>query len=266
MQGMFLPLAKYYLEGNIPAQDFFWRQYEVLHPIGVPEGSDPCIVVNNTWHNGAASGVIKIDDYETNSSTTLSSTGGTVSWSVSNVYEGKLDDNNTSFTWMTSDPMNGMTYARPTDMTNGVVFDWNGGSSFYEQEVVAGLKDFSGSTYLSFRACQGTRHPYTTAVLGDLTFEVTLVDGDGDTSTINIGAYGAGIEEPYQRTGEGTGAGWHNAFETIMIRLTDFLTNGSDLDLDDITAIRFEFGPTHGSNEGRIGLDQIELTSDPMPN
>jgi len=52
-------------------------------------------------------------------------------------------------------------------------------------------------------------------VLGDLTFDVRLRDSQGGSSTINIGAYGGGIEEPYQRTGCGSGTGWANEFETI---------------------------------------------------
>ena len=66
---------------------------------------------------------------------------------------------------------------------------------------------------------------------------------DGTTSTMNIGAYGGGLEELYQRTGCGTGAGWSNEFETIRLGLAAYLNNGSGLDLTDIVAVRFEFGP-----------------------
>jgi hypothetical protein len=266
MQGMFLPLVKYYFEGNIPAQDFFWRQYEQFHPIGVPEGTDPCIVVNNTFRNGNPVGNVTIDDFQTNPATNLSSSGGAVTFDVQNLAEDRLDDRDSSFTWVASDPWNGFTYGRVTDTTRGTVFDWSGTSRFYEQAIVPALRDFSDNHYLSFRTAQQSRHPLTTAVLGDVTFTVTLRDGAGTTSSINIGAYGAGVEEPYQRTGAGTGAGWSSDFETIKIRLTDFLHNGSGLDLSDIVAVRFNFGPAFGSNEGRIGLDEIMLTNDPMPN
>ena len=99
-------------------------------------------------------------------------------------------------------------------------------------------------------------------MLGDLTFDVTLVDGAGTRSSINAGAYGGGIEEPYQRTSCGSGTGWAADFETIRIRLTDYLTNASGLDLSDIRQVALEFGPTHGSSEGRLGLDDLELTTD----
>ena len=106
--GLFLPLIKHYVEGNIPAMDFFWRQYEHFHPIGV-DLSDPCIVVSNEYRNGAETGNYFIDNYETQTSTGVSSSGGSVSFTVSNVVEGRLDDNNTSFSWTSSDPFNGAT-------------------------------------------------------------------------------------------------------------------------------------------------------------
>jgi len=269
-KGYFLPLIKYYIEGNIPATDFLWRQWESFKPIGAPTsycsvtGGDG-VVVDNTYRNGSDAGNFMIDDYQTQTSTGVSSSGGTVTYSVSNVVEDRLDDNNTTFTWSSSDPMNGMTYGRSSDTTRGVVFDWNGSNRYYEWEVISAEQDFSDYLYLSLRACQGTRHTYTIAELEDLTFTVTLRDGSGTTSSINIGAYGGGLEDPYQRSGEGSGTGWHNDFEAIRIRLTDFLTNGAGLDLTDIAAVRFDFGPSWGSSEGRIGVDELMLTNDIQP-
>jgi hypothetical protein len=146
------------------------------------------------------------------------------------------------------------------DPSRGAVLEWPAGSDrFLEFAVAEAARDVTPWTFLSLRACQQTRHPLTIAELGDLTFTITLRDGAGATSSINIGAYGGGVEEPYQRTGGGSGAGWQNEFETIRIRLTDFLHNGSGLDLTDVRAVRFEFGPSYGSSGGRIGLDEIEL-------
>ena len=260
-KGYFLPLIKYYVEGNIPALDFLWRQWEDLKPIGAPTGT--CIVVTNTFHNAAPAGNFVIDDYQSNTSTTVSSSGGTVTYDVQNLTEGRLDDNNTSFTWTASDPMNGMTEdsSEASDDSRGVVFDWTDQDRYYEFEVVPGQHNFTAYRYLSFRAAQGTQHPNTLAEMGDLTFSVTLVDGSGGTSTINIGAYGGGIEQPYARSG-----GWHNEFETVRILLTDFLADGTGLDLTDVAAVRFDFGPSFGSSEGRLGMDDIELTSDGPPN
>jgi len=257
--GLFLPLIKYFAEGNIPATDFFWRQYERFHPIGV-NTSDPCVVVTNEYRNGADDGNFFIDDYQVEESLYTSSSGGAVSFSVQNVAEGNLDDLNSSFSWTTSDPFNGATHASTGDTSRGVVFDWDSTDAYYEWEVIPSQRDFSDDLFLSFRGAQGTQHPYTLAVMGDLTFTVTLRDGVGVTSSINIGAYGGGLEQPYDRQG-----GWHDDFEVIRIRPSDFLANGSGLDLTDIVAVRFNFGPSWGSNEGRIVVDELMLTNDYPP-
>ena len=124
-------------------------------------------------------------------------------------------------------------------------------------EIPGSASDLSGFSSLQFRAAQGTRHPDTTAVFGDQDFEVVLIDGDGDEQAISIGAYGGGIEEPYQRTGFGTGAGWQNEYEVIRIRLAEFTVDGSSVDLDDIAAIRLDFGPSSGTSRGRISVDDL---------
>ncbi len=257
--GLFLPLIKHFAEGNTPATDFFYRQYERFHPIGV-DVSDPCIVVTNECRPDPANGAFFIDDYQSQHDAGTSSSGGTVTFTVQNLTEGRLDDNDWYFTWSTGDPFNGATQAGPDDDSRGVVFDWNDADRCYEWEVVPGARDFSQYLYISFRGAQGTQHPHTLAFLGDETFTLTLRDGTGVSSSIHIGAYGGGIEQPYQRQG-----GWHNEMEVIRIRPSDFLTNGSGLDLTDIVAVRFDFGPSWGSNEGRIVVDELMLTNDYPP-
>ncbi|HXU31406.1 MAG TPA: hypothetical protein VN851_12580, partial [Thermoanaerobaculia bacterium] len=257
--GYLLPLIQHYVEGNVPALDFLTRQYESFRPIGVP--ADPCIVVTNEYRNGAAVGNFVIDDYQTQPATGTSSSGAAVTFNVENLTEGRLDDNNSDFAWTATDPFNGATQGQASDTTRGVVFDWTGADRFYEWQVPAGTNDFTRFLYLSFRGAQGTQHPNTAVLpLGDLTFSVTLRDGLGATSRIGIGAYGGGLEEPYQRSG-----GWHNEMETIRIRTTDFLNNGSGLNLNNIVAVRLDVGPTFGSNEGRIVIDDLMLTNDLAP-
>jgi hypothetical protein len=89
---------------------------------------------------------------------------------------------------------------------------------------------------------------------------VELRDANGAKSSMSIGASGGGLEEPYQR-----GGGWADEMETIRMRITDFLNNGSTLDLTKIVSVRFKFGPAYGSREGRIVLDDLMLTNDGMP-
>lgn len=261
--GHFLPLVKHYVEGNIPALDFLTRQYESFRPIGVPTDND-CIVVSHEYRNASGVRNLVIDDYQTETATDTSSSGGDVVFDVDNLSEGRLDDANSTFTWPladpTSDPFNGATQAGATDTSRGVVFDWTDEDKFYEWRLTGSRRNFSHYGFLSFRGAQGTQHPNTLAADEDLTFSVTLRDGSGTTSTINIGAYGGGFEQPYDREG-----GWHNEMETIQIRLTDFLNNGSGLVLTDIAAVRLDVGPTFGSNRGRIVIDDLMLTSNISP-
>ncbi|MEM8993720.1 MAG: hypothetical protein AAGF23_02895, partial [Acidobacteriota bacterium] len=270
--GYFLPLVKRYVDDNIPSIDFLTRQYESFRPIGVPTGN-PCIQVSNEYLDASPNTfanpqkTVIIDDYQSQFADATSSIGAPVTFTVTNLTEGLLNDTNTDFAWTPADPFNGATQggssdAYPTTRTDderGVVFDWAGGDRFYEWTIPAGERDFTDNLFLSFRGAQGTRHPNTLAVLGDLTFTVTLRDGQAApaSSSISIGAFGGGLEQPYQRSG-----GWHNEMETIRIRLTDFLNNGSGLDLTDVVAIRLDVGPTHGSAEGRIVIDDLMLTND----
>lgn len=269
--GHFLPLVKRYVDDNIPSIDFLTRQYESFRPIGVPTG-DPCIQVSHEYLDATPNTptspqkTIIIDDYQSQFANGTSSIGSPVSFTVQNLTEGLLNDTNTDFAWTAADPFNGATQGGSTDGLTvrsdderGVVFDWTGNNLYYEWEIPAGERDFTDNLFLSLRGAQGTRHPNTLAVLDDLTFTVTLRDGSAmaTTSSISIGAFGGGFEQPYQRSG-----GWHNEMETIRIRLTDFLNNGSGLDLTDIVAVRLDVGPAHGSPQGRIVIDDLMLSND----
>ncbi|MFQ6041193.1 MAG: hypothetical protein ACE5PV_10085 [Candidatus Poribacteria bacterium] len=260
-KAVYLALVKHYVNGNIPAKDYLWRQYERFKPIGV----SPDTVVVSEYKEGPDSGKFVIDDYQSQSSLWKSSSGGRViRYRVSDLQEGLLDDNNTNFTWVTSDPFNGMTRARFNDSTRGLVFSVSpdDGNGFIQWQIIPEASDFSQFKYLSFRACQGTRHPLTTAKLSDVNWAVLLVDGNSNSSFINFSAYGGGIEEPYQRTGYGSGAGWQNEFETIRIRLNDFLTNRPDFDLTNIKSVTFIFSHILTERPARLGLDDLELTED----
>lgn len=257
LKSYLLPLVKYYIEGNVPSYDCLWRQWESFRSTTLPTTS--CMVVDLQYRPAPAGGEIVIDDFQTQNSTVISSSGGAVAFDVDNLTEGRFDDPGVDFTNNAAEPMNGMTLAAATDIARGIVFDWTNADRSLNFEVVPALQDVRAFQYLSFRACQVARHPNTTAVLGDLQFQVRLRDQNGTTSTIPIGAYGGGIEEPYQRSACGTGTGWGNDFETIRIRLTDFQRDGSGLDLEHLASIEFLFGPSNGSALGRIGFDDLMI-------
>jgi hypothetical protein len=262
MRGYLLPLLSHHIRGNIPAKDFLWRQYERFHPIGAPV-ANPCVVADLMYRDGDASGKLVIDDFQSNASQTVSSSGGAVSFTVTEFDEGLLNDANNNFTYVVTDEFNGFTVSGNGDNSRGIVFSYDGGADqWLNFELPAGGRDLTRFEFLSFRAAQATRHPNTISDLGDTTFHVALIDGAGGESSIGIGAFGGGIEEPYQRTNCGTGAGWNNEFETIRIRLEDYQNNGAPLDLTDVRAVRFRFGPSFGTPSGRIGLDDLELTTD----
>jgi hypothetical protein len=254
-----LVLIQNAVRGNEVAMEFVQREKESMQPLGVRSSTN---VVNEYKAPFDLSQKTIIDDFQTQTSTGIASSGATVTFNVSNFSEGRLDDNNTSLTWLASDPFNGMTRANNgADQHRGIVFDYN--SNTFLQYDLLGLPAFSDWTQyqtLSFRACQGTRHPDTIAITENQTFTVTIIDGSGNSSSINIGAYGnAGLNEPFPRTGSGTGTGWGNEFETYRINVQDFLRDGSGVDLGDIDRIRFEFGPSFGTSRGRIGFDDLEL-------
>ena len=254
--GYMLPLVKRYVEGNIPALDFFERMDGDLRPFGLA-GS---VIAAKEYREPLAFGHFVIDDFQTNTSTVTSSSGGAVSGNVANLTEGLMRDQDGSFFWSVSVPMNGMTrYDDSGDTGRAAVFDWSSpGTYFYEFEVIPAERDLSDDAFLSLRACQGTRHTQTDLLDGPLEFTVTLRDTSGTTSSIKTGVYGD-ITRTYKRTSWGSGAGWANEYNSVRLRLTDFLVDGSGLDLTSIEAVRLEFGGSFGSARGRLGIDDIEI-------
>ena len=258
MKAYLLPLAHNYFYNAPEVQELLWRQDEEFQP-AIPIAG-PCIVVNKTYQRRTTPRFV-VDNFQTFRELLTSSQNGAVSYTAKAAREGAFDDPDSNFTYSESEFMNGMTYSITGEDWRGVTLGWNTEGGDAEWEVVAAKRDISTWRYFSFRAGQITRDPNTTAALGDLTFAVELRDEDGNTSSINIGAYGGGLEEPYQRTSCGSGTGWSNFFETIRIPVADFTTDGTVLDLTRIEAVRFVFGPSFGSTVGRIGIDDLELTN-----
>ncbi len=260
MKAYLLPLVEWYVKGNPAGRECLWRQWETFRSPGAP--SSACVVAD-LMHREPAANRLVIDDFETNSDLALSSSGGAVTFDVDNAAAGLLDDPNTVFTQSASEPMNGMTFSgSATDATRGMVFDWNSNDREIGFALVPGLMDTSSWEYLSLRACQATRHPLTAADVGDLSFTVRLRDALGASATIRINAYGGGIEEPYLRTGCGSGAGWANEWETVRIPLADFGRVAGGLDRAQIVGVDLLFGPSHGSARGRLGLDDLGFVRD----
>lgn len=250
----YLCLVKAVLDGSVAAADVLARHYEDLRPLSIAAGT---IVVNDHRPASAAPAFV-IDDFQTNTGIALSSSGGAVTATVTNLAEAKSNDANTSFSWLASDVMNGMVRGRTSDLERAAVFDY-AAPAFLEFEVPAAGQDTTAWRWLSFRAGQGTRHPNTTAALGNQTFLVTLRDIHGTSRSVNLASYKIGLQEPYQRTGFGTGAGWQDEVELVRIRLGDFLAGDNTLDLSAIVAVRFDFAAPDTSAQGRIVLDDVRF-------
>lgn len=262
-----LAMIEHVLDGSPAAKDFLWRQKEVLKSAGVA----PATVIGRDFRDALAGGGFVIDDFQSEPDPAVSSSGEAVTLTVSNVLQDLLADNNGDLDWSPADPMNGLTRvndsAAPNDDHRGLVFDWTSGDDvLIEFDVAPAETDWSDDGYLSLRAGQMPRHPETVAVLEDLSFEVSLLDGSGGGSSILIDAYGAGLEEPYQRQDGtpgfpcgGMGFGWQTEFEVIRIRLSDFQRDGSGLDLSNVTSVRLRFGGV-GSAQGRLILDDLRLS------
>ncbi|MCA8942543.1 MAG: hypothetical protein KDB80_08320, partial [Planctomycetes bacterium] len=269
MLGYLLPLVEYHVHGDVPSRDFLWRQWEGFRPVGAPTlGS---VKVNFMFQDAPDSGKFVIDDFQDQSTVSpfLATSGASVSFDVSSFVEGRADDANLTFTDSAADPFNGFTHDEYTGSgpfrsnSYACVFEYNQQNRqiVYDLTTASPRPNLFDYEYLSFRAAQASRHPRTTAGSADVRFEVSLEDGSGHVGTVRIDAYGGGIEDPYDRSGCGTGSGWTSEYETIRIRLTDFQNDGAGLDLGDVQTLTFSFGPSHGSGQARLGLDEIELTT-----
>lgn len=222
--------------------------------------NDPLLLPATAFDSVALStfkpvGAQVVDDFQSEPDPGVASSGASVAFTVADVDEGLLMDGDGALTWTDDDPMNGMTQAAgPGDLAAGVVFDWEQPAAF--GYTLAGAQDWSGARALTLRVCQGTRHPLTVALDGDLAFSVTVTDGAGVSVTRPAITPAAA---PYQRNRAGNGTGWSNAFSTVRLPLVDFTTADPALDLTDIVGVRLEFGGEGDAPFGRLGLDDLEI-------
>ncbi len=252
----YLALLGWYLDDIPAAAEYFQRLYDDLRPSALA----PTTVVASVYRAAAASDKLVLDDFQLGLTPDASSSGGVVAIDADDVAEDGLQDGDSRFSWSASDEMNGMTWADDRlDLDRGLVLGWaSGAEASIDWEVPAGQGDWRSWSTLSFRACQVTRHPNTVALGVPLDFTVTLVDGAGAESAVAFGSWG-GLNQPYQRSGSGQGAGWANEFETVRIPLHAFDAEGASLDFSDIVAVRFDLGGPFGSATGQIGVDDLEV-------
>ncbi len=246
-----LAMSELYCKQNLAGKEFFTRSYSEYRPMN----TDDSVVISNEYRDAQSSAKKVIDDFETNDSLNLASSGANVMSNLQNSEEVLMKDISGNFNYSPTQPANGMTRARFTDSPHCLVMEWDS-AGFVQYIIPDSLKDFSGYEFLSFRACQRTHHPFNVAIDSSVSFFVSLVDEAADSASILIEDYGP-IIQTYQRSG-----GWQNEFCTVRIRLTDFLINGTQLDLATIESFGFSFGSPGASAMGALGIDDIELVNE----
>lgn len=256
VRGYYLPLVSLYARNDDASRDYLDRLYEDFKPAGVPDGE----MIAIQYKDNEATGNYMIDDFQTQTGLNTSSSGQPVTFSVSILTEGQMDDANSLFTHDGSDAFNGSAmWAKPGDDPRGAAFTIGNQDAFYSFQLAANERDLTDDTYFSMRAAQSSRHVLNVAQGTPLDFQVELEDMSGNKSVIDIGNYGR-VTQTYPRTGQGAGAGWATEFNTIRIRLDDFTTDGTgNLDLSNIFAVNLLFGPSHGSAQGHFAVDDIEI-------
>jgi hypothetical protein len=252
----FLALAEWYAKENPAMEDLLIRSANEFRPSSIADE----VTISNEFRPALDEVEFVIDDYQTNTGTDLSSSGVEVSSNLEELHEILMQDYDGSFQWTGGQWSNGMTRARFTDTPICAVMAWEQEDAFLEYDISSEGADWSTIKDLNFRACQITRHPLNEVLDEPISFTVTLGDVNGNSSSISIAPYGL-IAPPYQRSASPSdpGAGWQNEFHSITMSLSDFMVDDSELDLSNIALLRFDFGPSFGSEIGAIGLDDIML-------
>ena len=248
---------KYHIEGETAMKEFMWRPSSTLRPTGVVATTT---IVKELVPPASAS-VKSIDNFQTQTSTTLSSCGGIVTSTVANLSEALSRDTDATYTWSTANPHNGSSRATASDTGRMIAWNWNSAQNM-QWAVPVSLGDVSAMDFIEVRVGQGTRHPNTVTLNGGATFSIVLRDAAGIEVRVSSSAQGEAVNRPYQRTGDGTGTGWQNELRTIRLRLRDFQSGGTGINLGQIVAVRIEVGGTAGSATGRFILDDLQFTKE----
>ncbi len=249
--------VKVHVDQELPLKEYLWRPNATLRP---PQIASTTTIVKELLPPPSAN-VRVIDNFQTQTSQSMSSSGGTVSSTVSNISEAKARDTDASFGWSAADAHNGSTRTTSNDSQRMLACDWTS-SQRVEWSIPNALMDVSGFDFVELRVAQGTRHPNTVALNGQATFTLMLRDAVGTEARVSSSAQGDGINLPYQRIGDGAGLGWQNELRTIRLRLRDFQAEGTGIQLGQLKAVRLEVGEASGSAIGRFIVDDLQFTKE----
>lgn len=227
-KGTVHPWIQWVVRGTHPAVDFQTRNTELFRALGA-DGIPWRL--SNRFSHAAYDGGFVIDDFEANPSPATSSSGGTVSYTVT------VDEEDAE--WWEG---------------RHVRLGWNGISQRYTQQIVAGHRDWRGYRYLSL----AISHDVTPGLPDvDDGYQITLVDESGNRSTLSSKEYG-----PVHLNDQYFDGDNRSKPQTFRFRLTDFDANGRVLDLSRIATLELQFGVAHGSAlQGQMVVDDLELIS-----
>ena len=193
MKPYFVALCELYTRDNVGMKDFFTRNHTEFRPSNIAD----YIMISGEYQDAVAAGNIVIDDFETEGDLETSSSGGTVTSTLTNHHEVLMQDVDGSFNWTGEQWSNGMTRARYDDDPNCAVLAWEENGQV-DMEIVEDISDWTTSDHLSFRSCQLTRHPLNDTTVSGLDYSVMITDMAGVSSALNIATYG-NIANPYPR-------------------------------------------------------------------
>ncbi|HXD32505.1 MAG TPA: hypothetical protein VN643_15390 [Pyrinomonadaceae bacterium] len=212
-----------------------------------PSGLDLTVPLSSALHPTPGGTRFVVDDYQSNPSLVLTSSGTAVTSSVASLSEDPLADTNLG------DETEA--FNRFFQETNGALFQWPT-TAGYTVTLPAMQQDLRNST-IALRLGQQPKHALTTGLGGALDFAITLQDAAGNTSTVQASAWhtARGIYPSIVDMNETT----KGVLESFTFPWWAFVANGRTLDLNHITSVKIDLGSPPSSAQGRVAIDDLEI-------
>lgn len=244
-----LALADAWLGEEPAARDYFTRAAGVFRPGAI----DAATVITNVYRPGA--GTTVLDDFQDgDDDPERSSAGTTVVTDMDDPVEGKLEDDDGSPVYRTSDPFNQLTQAADrNDEARGLVFGWSGSEQAWTVELPEGARDLTGYRFLALWAGQVNGHPSTLTLNGPVRLGVRLEDGAGGRGELLIEGP---VPQGYPRNG--TTQRGADELQLLRARLDEIALAGT-VDLADVRRVSVLAGEYWEAPIGRIVLDEVSL-------
>lgn len=231
-------------EGDDRYLSYFERPASRFRPPSV----DPAIPIHGQIRgSAAASGIHAVDDFETQPDESVSSSGQAVSAAILDLQEVHFRDDL------------GLA-GRFAQRTRGALIGWSDAGAILEHTVAPEHRDFTAARAVSVRIAQQPGASETTALAGDMSVTITLVDEDGAASSVQTGV-STPIPDVYPSIATDyftldTFVTTIAVMKTLRFDPLWFVADGSGIDLTRIDTIRFEFLP---SATGRVGFDDLDV-------